>query len=111
MSLYYSLSDIVILGGSFINKGGHNPIEPARNNCVVVTGPYIYNWENIYNDMSKNKACLICKNTNELNNLINSYLKNTSKIKIYKTKAKKFAIKSSFEMNKLILKINNSFKN
>ena len=36
MDLYYSLSDIVVLGGSFSNMGGHNPIEPASNNCVVI---------------------------------------------------------------------------
>ena len=45
---YFKVSDIVFLGGSFVYKGGHNPIEPAMNNCVIVTGPHIYNWKNIY---------------------------------------------------------------
>ena len=39
MPLYYSLSDIVILGGSFVRKGGHNPVEPANNNCVEISNP------------------------------------------------------------------------
>ena len=43
MSLYYALSDIVVLGGSFMKMGGHNPVEPASNICVVVTGPHTYN--------------------------------------------------------------------
>ena len=42
--------------------GGHNPIEPAINNCVVITGPHIYNWENLFLDMIDNQACIICKN-------------------------------------------------
>ena len=49
MSTYYQLSDIVILGGSFINMGGHNPIEPAKYNCCILTGPSIHNWQNIFN--------------------------------------------------------------
>ena len=66
MTLYYSLSDIVILGGSFTKMGGHNPIEPAHNNCVVITGPHIYNWENVFLDMINDNACLLCKNVKEL---------------------------------------------
>ena len=61
MALYYSLSDIVILGGSFTKMGGHNPVEPANNNCVVITGPHIYNWENIFLDMINNNACFYVK--------------------------------------------------
>ena len=34
--------------------GGHNPIEPAKLNCSILTGPSIYNWQNIYEEMSKN---------------------------------------------------------
>ena len=56
---YFNVSDIVFLGGSFVNKGGHNPIEPAINNCVVITGPYIYNWQNIYDYLLENKACFV----------------------------------------------------
>ena len=66
MSLYFSLSDIVILGGSFIKMGGHNPIEPAHNNCVVITGPHIYNWENIFIDMINSNACIVCKTIDKL---------------------------------------------
>ena len=49
----FNISDIVFLGGSFVKRGGHNPIEPAINNCVIITGPHIYNWQNIYEDMIK----------------------------------------------------------
>ena len=56
---YFNISDIVFLGGSFVNKGGHNPIEPAINNCVIITGPHVYNWQNIYEDMLRNDACFV----------------------------------------------------
>ena len=59
MHYYFDLSDVVFLGGSIVKKGGHNPIEPANNNCAILSGPHIFNWQNIYEDMLKNEACLI----------------------------------------------------
>ena len=74
MPLYFELSDIVILGGSFTNLGGHNPIEPASHNCCIVTGPNIYNWKNIYYEMDNIGACVICKDIKVLNDKINLFL-------------------------------------
>ena len=110
MALYYSLSDIVILGGSFTKMGGHNPIEPAHNNCVVITGPHIYNWENIFLDMINSNTCLLCKNTKELEQIVIKLLHDTKKISFIKIKAKEFAKSSFVETEKLISKIDNCFK-
>ena len=72
MDEFYNKSDIVILGGSFTNNGGHNPIEAAVANCAIITGPHIFNWQNLYEDMIKNNCCLMIKNSEELeHNIIN----------------------------------------
>ncbi len=39
--LFYALSDIAFLGGSLVNKGGHNPIEPAILGLPVLFGPHM----------------------------------------------------------------------
>ena len=109
MAFYYSLSDIVILGGSFTKMGGHNPVEPAHNNCVVITGPHIYNWENVFLDMINDNACFLCKNIKELDQIVASFCKDTKKINLFKTKAKEFANSNFFEIEKLISKIDNYF--
>jgi 3-deoxy-D-manno-octulosonic-acid transferase len=44
MSLYYTLSDIALLGGSFEALGGQNLIEPATCGCPVVMGPHTFNF-------------------------------------------------------------------
>ena len=88
MSLYYSLSDIVILGGSFTRMGGHNPVEPAYNNCVVITGPHIYNWENVFLDMIQNHSCILCKTIKELEQIVNKLLLDNNKIRLFKKKAR-----------------------
>ena len=44
---FFRLSDIAFLGGSLIAHGGHNPLEPARLNCAILTGPYTHNFATI----------------------------------------------------------------
>lgn len=39
----YAISDAVILGGAFEKIGGHNPVEPAFFNCVLISGEHIFN--------------------------------------------------------------------
>ena len=109
MALYYSLSDIVILGGSFTRMGGHNPVEPAYNNCVVITGPHIYNWENVFLDMIKDHSCFLCKNIKELEQIVNKLLLDNNKIRLFKKKAREYSSGNFFEIEKLISKIDNYF--
>ena len=107
MPLYFSLSDIVILGGSFVKKGGHNPIEPANNNCAIITGPYIYNWENLFVDMIDSGACYMFNNFVEIENFILDLYNNSEKLNSIKNKAKKFSEKKFFQSEKLFHIIDN----
>jgi len=45
----YAISDVVILGGGFVyGSGGHNPVEPAYFNNILITGELIYNQTSLY---------------------------------------------------------------
>ena len=44
MPLYYALSDVALLGGSFEKFGGQNLIEAAACGCPVVMGPHTFNF-------------------------------------------------------------------
>ena len=44
MPLYYSLSDVALLGGSFEKLGGQNLIEAAACGSPVVMGPHTFNF-------------------------------------------------------------------
>lgn len=39
----YRIADLVILCGSFVEVGGHNPLEPAFFGTRLISGPYIFN--------------------------------------------------------------------
>lgn len=42
LGLFYRLSDIALIGGTFVPIGGHNPIEAALLDCALIWGPYIH---------------------------------------------------------------------
>lgn len=44
MALYYAMSDVALLGGSFEPLGGQNLIEAAACACPVVMGPHTFNF-------------------------------------------------------------------
>ena len=104
---YFIVSDIVFLGGSFVKKGGHNPIEPALNDCAILSGPSIYNWQNIYEEMHSNGACLIFDEILKLEKFLLDIFKDSNKINNLKEKSKKFAKKEFFDSKKFIDIINN----
>jgi 3-deoxy-D-manno-octulosonic-acid transferase len=44
MALFYAMSDVALLGGSFLPLGGQNLIEAAACGCPVVMGPHTFNF-------------------------------------------------------------------
>ncbi|MEL6886091.1 MAG: 3-deoxy-D-manno-octulosonic acid transferase [Pseudomonadota bacterium] len=46
--LWYTLSPIVFLGGSFSDVGGHTPFEPAAVHCAILHGPHYANFAEAY---------------------------------------------------------------
>ncbi|HYM72913.1 MAG TPA: 3-deoxy-D-manno-octulosonic acid transferase [Stellaceae bacterium] len=43
LGVFYSLAGIAFIGGSLVDKGGHNPFEAARLDCAVLFGPHTAN--------------------------------------------------------------------
>ena len=80
---FHDISSTVFLGGSMINRGGQNPLEAARSGSKVLHGPYIDNFEDVYNLLKKLK---ISKKINSYSELASSITfkknnKNGQKIK------------------------------
>jgi 3-deoxy-D-manno-octulosonic-acid transferase len=55
----YTTADAVVMGGSFVEGvGGHNPLEAARLEAAIVTGPHVFNAHDIYAAMFAETAAI-----------------------------------------------------
>jgi 3-deoxy-D-manno-octulosonic-acid transferase len=53
LGLWFRLADLALIAGSLVpGIGGHNPLEPARLSCPIVSGPHVENWLTAYAELS-----------------------------------------------------------
>lgn len=66
----YSLSHIAVMGGSFVEKGGQNPLEPMSQRVPVIFGPHMENFAEISRMILENEAGYQVHNSAELANAV-----------------------------------------
>ena len=57
LPLFYAASDIAFVGGSLVPVGGHNLLEPAALGLPVITGPHVFNAQEIADLFISRGAC------------------------------------------------------
>ncbi|MGD9580014.1 MAG: 3-deoxy-D-manno-octulosonic acid transferase [Vampirovibrionia bacterium] len=92
---FYSVSDIAFVGGSLIEKGGHNPLEPAVYSVPVVVGPHTFNFLDITNYMVSSNAAVQVSSSDELYDVFKKFLLDKEYYNKYRN-----ACQTVFEANK-----------
>ncbi|MBY6064638.1 lipid IV(A) 3-deoxy-D-manno-octulosonic acid transferase [Pseudidiomarina sediminum] len=64
--LWYALADVAFIGGSLITRGGHNPLEPVATDTAVVSGPHVFNFQEIFQRLADAQAVLWADNSGQL---------------------------------------------
>ena len=66
LPIFYAAADIAFVGGSLVQVGGHNLLEPAALGKPVLTGPYTYNAEDVARLLQDAGAARIVVDADEL---------------------------------------------
>ncbi|GJL92077.1 3-deoxy-D-manno-octulosonic acid transferase [Hyphococcus sp.] len=66
LGLFYRLCDVSFVGGSLADKGGHNPLEPARLGAAILHGPHIFNFTETYAEMRRTGGAALTRNEREI---------------------------------------------
>ncbi|MFG1372638.1 3-deoxy-D-manno-octulosonic acid transferase [Xanthobacter oligotrophicus] len=56
LGLFYRLAQVAFMGGSLVEHGGQNPIEPAKLGTVVLHGPHVWNFAAVYDALDTNEG-------------------------------------------------------
>jgi len=75
MMHYFQASDLAFIGGSLIERGGHNPIEPALLAKPVLVGPHTFNFKEITENLVLSGGGLRCKNAELVGDLLLAFAK------------------------------------
>ncbi len=66
LGLFYRTCDVAFIGGSLVKTGGHNPLEPARLSCAIITGPHLFNFQDTYAAMRSAGGSALVRNGRDL---------------------------------------------
>ena len=81
---YYNYCQSIFMGKSlmrkFISVGGQNPIEAAKSGCNIYHGPYVYNFNEVYDFLEKSGIAKKINNSQELVDNLVKDLKNPKKL-------------------------------
>ena len=85
---FFKVCKTIFLGGSMIKHGGQNPLEAARFGCKILHGPNVWNFDEIYNLLKKNKVSRKIINSNQLSLNVDKMLNNKNKHRSLENKIK-----------------------
>lgn len=76
---WYAISDVAFVGGSLIDKGGHNPIEPAYFAKQMIMGGYTKNCDVLVNEFIKAGAMVKVMDSDGLAQALTDWLDDTQR--------------------------------
>lgn len=74
--LWFALADVAFVGGSLVNVGGHNPLEPAALAVPIVTGKTMFNFKQITDILLQAGALQQGQDAEELAKIVCEWLAN-----------------------------------
>ncbi len=66
MGLWMSLADVVVMGGTLVPHGGHNPLEPLKLHVPTFSGPHMHNFPDMLHLLTPDGLLRVAKNREEL---------------------------------------------
>ncbi|MBS8241242.1 3-deoxy-D-manno-octulosonic acid transferase [Marinobacter lipolyticus] len=100
--MLYGASDVAFVGGSLIERGGHNPLEPAAWGIPVFSGTHVFNFETIYQRLLDDQGVQLVENADELARAICSLIDDPEALKAYGERALAVVNKNRGALDKVV---------
>ncbi|MGK7653402.1 3-deoxy-D-manno-octulosonic acid transferase [Roseovarius sp. B08] len=91
MGLWYALSPLTCVCGTFSDVGGHNPFEPAHAGSAVLHGPRYANFAEAYAQMQARDACIEVADSDDLGAKLTTYLDDPAALDALRDRTRTFA--------------------
>jgi 3-deoxy-D-manno-octulosonic-acid transferase len=88
---FFAAADIAFIGGSLVDGGGHNLLEPARLRKPILFGPYMSNFRSIADEMKRNGAAVEVRDAVDLSRVLIHLLKDSDQLRLMGERAARVA--------------------
>ncbi len=99
---FFVASDMAFIGGSLVEHGGHNPLEPAALGLPVVYGPHMFNFEEIANQLCEANAAIKVKDTTQLIAQLEAWISNPDAARTTGEKGQQLVAQNRGAVNQLL---------
>ena len=82
MLTFFGAAQCAFIGGSLIDRGGHNPLEAAAMGIPVITGPSYYNFKHIFPQLIAKNACTEVHDSSTLSEQLANYASSPEQAKL-----------------------------
>jgi len=100
--LLYGCADIAFVGGSLVDTGGHNMLEPAVWGLPVITGESNFNFAEISHLLQANKALVIVSDSDSLARQVGDFVESADKRAEAGLRAKAVIAENSGSLDRLL---------
>lgn len=99
LNIFFNEAALVFIGGSLINRGGHNILEPARFGKCIIVGPHTENFSLETSELLEADALIQVKDNHQLGTKLITLLKDDKQREDYGINARQFISKQSGILN------------
>jgi 3-deoxy-D-manno-octulosonic-acid transferase len=89
LGYFYRLGNLSYMGGSLVEKGGQNPIEPAKLGNAILHGPHVKNFTQVFDTITQAGGARIVSDSSALAAALVALLNNPSERKSMGAQAKR----------------------
>jgi len=102
LPIYYAAADVAFVGGSLVPAGGHNMLEPAFLGLPIITGEYLFNFNEVANLLSKADALYKVNDASSLADQVLELLGDANLRFAVGERAKSVVIENQGSINKIV---------
>ncbi|WOF73071.1 3-deoxy-D-manno-octulosonic acid transferase [Parvibaculaceae bacterium PLY_AMNH_Bact1] len=95
MGLVFRLAPIAFIGGSFVDVGGHNPLEAARLDTAILFGPHMFNFEDATTPLRDAGAAIQVTSEADLTDRLSKWLATSEEASIAAAQGKEVVSRST----------------
>lgn len=110
LASFYAAADLCFVGGSLVETGGHNPLEPAMLGKPVLMGPHLFNFSDISQQLQACGGLSIVDNPEQLSTTVEMLLTNPDQARQQGLAAQQFIQQNQGALARLYRQVCDTFE-